>query len=163
MASVLEAAGIVKRFGSLAALDGVDLSLEQGEILGVIGPNGSGKSTLFKVLSGILKPDAGRVRLLGADVTGKPDWRICRMGLALTGQVASPLAEMTVLENAVVAATFGGGQAQPRGQTPGPGNAGAGRTPGPGHVHGRGSHPGPTPQPGIGQGPGHRAQGPAAG
>ncbi len=110
MAAVLQATGIVKRFGSLAALDGVDLSLESGEILGVIGPNGSGKSTLFKVLSGILKPDAGRVRLLGSDITGRPDWRICRLGLALTGQVASPLAEMTVLENAVVAATFGGGK-----------------------------------------------------
>lgn len=110
MAAVLEAQGIVKRFGSLAALDGVDLVVDQGEILGVIGPNGSGKSTLFKVVSGIIKPDQGIVRLMGSDITGKPDWSICRRGMVLTGQVASPLAEMTVMENAVVAATFGGGK-----------------------------------------------------
>lgn len=110
MAPILEAKNIVKRFGSLAALDGVDLVLEQGEVLGVIGPNGSGKSTLFKVISGVLKPDGGVVRLLGRDITGMPDWRICRSGLALTGQIATPLAEMTVIENVFVAATFGGGK-----------------------------------------------------
>lgn len=109
MSHLLEARGLVKSFGALRALDGVDLCLERGERLGVIGPNGSGKSTMFRIVSGVLRPDQGQVLLDGREVTGLPCWKICRLGLALTGQIPAPLTGMTVRENVLAAAMFGGG------------------------------------------------------
>ncbi|HEY8367709.1 MAG TPA: ABC transporter ATP-binding protein [Thermodesulfobacteriota bacterium] len=100
----LVAEGIVKRFGGLTALAGVSLSVEPGEIVGLIGPNGAGKTTLFAILSGFLRPDAGRVRLGERDLTGRPPHEVCRLGVARTFQLVRPFARLSVLENVAVAA-----------------------------------------------------------
>lgn len=102
--AVLSAAGIVRTFEGLRALDGVDLSVSPGELVGLIGPNGSGKTTLLNVLSGVLQPDEGSVRLLGRDVTGARAHRIARMGIARTFQNIRLFPELTVLENIQAAA-----------------------------------------------------------
>ncbi|ADK85422.1 ABC transporter related protein [Desulfarculus baarsii DSM 2075] len=108
---LLEARGLSKSFGALRALDGVNLRLEHGGALGVIGPNGSGKSTMFRLLGGLMRPDAGQAFLEGRPIVGLAAWRVCRLGLALTGQIPQPLSELTVRENVVAAAVFGGGLA----------------------------------------------------
>ncbi len=107
MAKVLEVQGVSKRFLGLKALQGVTLHLEEGEILAVIGPNGAGKSTLLNVISGLLRPDAGRVLLLGEDVTHLPPEARTHLGLGRAFQIPSPLAELTVRENLLVGALFG--------------------------------------------------------
>lgn len=101
---VLEAAGVVRTFEGLRALDGVDLAVGPRELLGLIGPNGSGKTTLLNVLSGVLQPDEGVVRLLGRDVTGLRAHRIARLGVARTFQNIRLFPELTVLENIQAAA-----------------------------------------------------------
>lgn len=95
---------MTKRFGGLVALHRVDLQVEEGEVVGLIGPNGAGKSTLFGVLSGFLRPDEGRVRLLGRDITGRPPHEIARLGVARTFQTLRPFPGMTVLDNLELAA-----------------------------------------------------------
>lgn len=91
-------------FVGLRALDGVSLELCQGEILGVIGPNGSGKTTLINVITGLLKPSAGRIQADGVDITGKPAHKIARVGVARTFQRVKLFRDLTVLENAEVGA-----------------------------------------------------------
>ena len=86
MARVLEVQGVSKRFLGLQALKGVSLGLEEGEILAVIGPNGAGKSTLLNVISGLLRPDSGRVLLLGEDVTHLPPEARTHRGLGRAEQ-----------------------------------------------------------------------------
>ncbi len=95
---------VVKRFGGLTALAGVSLSAAPGEIVGLIGPNGAGKTTLFGVLSGFVRPDAGRVRLGERDLTGRPPHEVCRLGLTRTFQLVRPFARLSVRENVAVAA-----------------------------------------------------------
>jgi ABC-type branched-subunit amino acid transport system ATPase component len=107
--SLLEARDIRKGFGALQALDGVDLRLEQGEVLGVIGPNGSGKTTLFNCMTGNLRPDHGRVLFGGRDITGWPTHRICQAGLVKTSQIVRPFLGMSVLENVLVGGLYGQG------------------------------------------------------
>ena len=101
--ALLEGQGLSKRFGGIAALDGVSFSVEQGTIVGLIGPNGAGKTTLFNVVAGAFPPDSGRVRFKGEDITNLPAHSICRMGVARTFQVTRPFAKMTCLENVAVA------------------------------------------------------------
>jgi branched-chain amino acid transport system ATP-binding protein len=96
---ILEAHGLRKRFGGLGALDGVDLRVRTGTIHGLIGPNGAGKTTLFNLLTGHLRPDAGRVLLDGVDVTGQPPERLVGRGMARTFQTVQLFPEMTALEN----------------------------------------------------------------
>ena len=107
MARVLEVQEVSKRFLGLKALQGVTLHLEAGEILAVIGPNGAGKSTLLNVISGLLRPDVGRVLLLGRDVTVLPPEARAHLGLGRAFQIPSPLPELTVQENLLVGALFG--------------------------------------------------------
>jgi branched-chain amino acid transport system ATP-binding protein len=107
--SLLTAKGVSKNFGALAALNRVDLTLEAGEILGVIGPNGSGKTTLFNCMTGIHKPSAGRVEFDGKDITGKPTHGICRAGLVKTSQIVQPFSGMSVVENVLVGGLYGKG------------------------------------------------------
>ncbi len=102
--ALLELTGIGKNFGGLAALGGVDLSVEPGEILGLIGPNGAGKTTLFNVISGVLPPSAGRIVYDGTDITRWSLHRIARHGLVRTFQQTELFMEMTVLENVQVSA-----------------------------------------------------------
>ncbi|MBI1848519.1 MAG: ABC transporter ATP-binding protein [Candidatus Rokubacteria bacterium] len=99
---VLEIRGLVKRFLGVTAVDGVDLRIERGELVGLIGPNGSGKTTLFNCVTGFLPADAGRVVVRDRDVTGLPPHRIARLGVGRTFQLASVFPRLTVLENLLV-------------------------------------------------------------
>jgi branched-chain amino acid transport system ATP-binding protein len=99
---------VAKSFGAVRAVDQVTLSVEAGLVLGVIGPNGAGKTTLFNLIGGDLRPDAGAIRLRGADITALPPHQRCRRGLGRSYQIPHPFGGMTVFENLLVAATFGG-------------------------------------------------------
>ncbi|MEN2978213.1 ABC transporter ATP-binding protein [Tistrella bauzanensis] len=96
---VLKAEGLVKAWGGVRAVDDVSLVVEAGRMLALIGPNGAGKSTCFGLLNGELMPDAGRVTMLGQDVTGWPPRRIRRLGVGRTFQITRIFASMTVREN----------------------------------------------------------------
>ena len=98
-AELLEARELKVHFGGVHAVDGVDLVLGKGEILGLIGPNGAGKTTLVNALSGFQKPTAGTVLLDGTDVTGWSPHRLARRGLARTFQSVRLFPDLTVLEN----------------------------------------------------------------
>ena len=91
--------GIEKRFGALAALDGIDLAVETGEVLGIIGPNGSGKTTLLNIVTGVYPPAAGRVAFQGTDITGWTGHRIARLGIVRTFQNIRLFPTMTVFHN----------------------------------------------------------------
>lgn len=106
---ILSIQKVTKNFGELKALDAVDVTLNEGVILGMIGPNGSGKTTLFNVISGIYAPASGEVRFKGEKITKKKPHTICRMGIARTFQVVQPFSQMTVLENVTVSALHGRG------------------------------------------------------
>lgn len=108
MAALLELEGLSKSYGALKVIDDLDVRLDEGEALGVVGPNGAGKTTMLHLAAGQLRPDAGRVRLEGRDVTGLPARARCQLGLARTYQVPQPFTGMTVYENVLVGATFGG-------------------------------------------------------
>ncbi len=110
--SILETKSLSIRFGGLVALGGVDLELGRDEILGVIGPNGAGKSTFINVVSGVYLPTSGKVFFNGRDVTLQPAHERCRLGIGRTFQLIHPLADMTVLQNIMVAALFGRGMNQ---------------------------------------------------
>jgi len=105
--SILEARGISKKFGGLAAVDGIDLTIHRGEILGVIGPNGAGKTTFVNCVTGLDKPTAGTIVFNGQDITKTPSYRIGRLGMARTFQVVKPLRQLTVRENVATGAMFG--------------------------------------------------------
>ena len=98
-ATALEARGLTVHFGGVHAIDGVDLTLTKGEILGLIGPNGAGKTTLVNALSGFQRPTAGRILVGGMDVTGWSPHRLARLGLARTFQSVRMFPDLTVLEN----------------------------------------------------------------
>jgi branched-chain amino acid transport system ATP-binding protein len=97
--SVLRVEGIVKRFGGVHALRGVDLEIRAGERRAVLGPNGAGKTTLFGVISGSEFPTAGTIELLGQSVTNLPEANRARLGLARTFQTSRVFSGLTVLEN----------------------------------------------------------------
>ena len=112
MAPILRFDKISKRFGAVVVADAIDFALAEGEALGIIGPNGAGKTTLFGMASGTVAPDAGRVIFAGVDITPLPPERRCRMGIGRSFQIPQPFNGMTVFENLVVAAAFGGGRAE---------------------------------------------------
>ena len=107
-ALLLAVRGVAKSFKGVRALDGVDLDVRTGEILGVIGPNGSGKSTLINIVSGHFRADAGSARFEDSDLLALPAHRIARSGIARTYQIPRPFAHLTVRDNVVLAAMFGG-------------------------------------------------------
>ena len=107
-AAVLLLEDVVKLFRGLRALDGVSLSVAEGEIVGLIGPNGSGKTTLLNVASGVLRPTAGRVVVGGVDATGRRPHELARLGVGRTFQQIRLFAEMTVSENVEVGAVARG-------------------------------------------------------
>ena len=92
------------RFGGVMAVDGVSFQMEEGSLLGLIGPNGAGKTTLLRLLTGVVAPDAGAVRLMGEDITGLPVHARTRRGLALSQQIVKPLRALTVAENVMLTA-----------------------------------------------------------
>src|SRR5258707_10509362 len=112
MPPILALDKISKRFGAIVVAQEIDLSLGEGEALGIIGPNGAGKTTLFGIASGTTQPDAGRVVFAGSDITRLAPERRCRMGIGRSFQIPQPFNGMTVFENLVVAAAFGGGQSE---------------------------------------------------
>ena len=100
---ILRIEGLAKRFGGVEALGGVNLSVLPGDFRAIIGPNGAGKTTFFNTMTGLLRPDAGRVIFEGRDVTGEPPHRLARRGVARTFQITSVFADLTALENVQVA------------------------------------------------------------
>jgi branched-chain amino acid transport system ATP-binding protein len=108
---LLEIRGLRKSFGSLNVADNISLSVRAGETLGIIGPNGAGKTTLFGLIAGSLRPSGGSIMLDGVDITGLPPHRRCRAGIARSNQIPQPFARLTVFENCLAAASFGGGAA----------------------------------------------------
>jgi branched-chain amino acid transport system ATP-binding protein len=112
MTTILALEKITKRFGAVVVASAIDLALAEGEALGIIGPNGAGKTTLFAIAAGTIAPDGGRVIFAGADITRLPPERRCRLGMARTFQIPQPFGGMTVFENVVVAAAFGGGRSE---------------------------------------------------
>ena len=107
---MLRVEGLTKRFGGVAAIDGVTLSFPTGSLTAVIGPNGAGKSTFFNLISGGLAPDAGRVLLDDADITGLSRAAIVKRGIGRAFQVASIFPTMTVAENLMAAVAAHRGQ-----------------------------------------------------
>jgi branched-chain amino acid transport system ATP-binding protein len=108
MTVLLAIENLNKRFGGLAAVQELSFTVGEHEILGLIGPNGAGKSTLFNLINGVFAPDSGRVMFRGADITGMAPYLVARAGLARTHQIVQPLGAMSVRDNCVVGACFGG-------------------------------------------------------
>ncbi len=104
---VLETRGLVKEFGGIRALADLDLTLYEGEILGLIGPNGAGKTTFINVVTGLDRATGGEIRLRGESITKASTHHIARLGLARTFQVTRPFRHLSVLENVAVGAMFG--------------------------------------------------------
>jgi branched-chain amino acid transport system ATP-binding protein len=94
---------LTRSFGSLVAVNGVDVSVRRGELRSIIGPNGAGKTTFFRLVAGEMAPSAGRVVFEGADITGLPQHRVCRLGIAKSYQITNIFPHLTVLENVRVA------------------------------------------------------------
>jgi branched-chain amino acid transport system ATP-binding protein len=112
MAPMLALEKISKRFGAVVVATDVDLTLDDGEALGIIGPNGAGKTTLFGIITGTVTPDTGRIVFGETDITRLTPERRCRLGIARSFQIPQPFTGMTVFENLVVAAAFGGGRGE---------------------------------------------------
>ena len=99
----LQVESLTKNFGGITAVNRASFQISKGEIVGLIGPNGSGKTTLLRLITGILKPDAGRVTFKGEDLTGRRPWYIVEKGIAGTFQVAKPFRRLPCLVNVLVA------------------------------------------------------------
>lgn len=102
--SYFEIKGLAKSFGGLMALYDINLSIEKGEIVGLIGPNGSGKTTLFNCINNFCTPDQGQILFKGHRIDGFPTHRICKLGIARTFQIVKPLKRLTVLDNVMAGA-----------------------------------------------------------
>lgn len=107
MTALLELSDLRKRFGGLTAVDGVTLSLGEGEVAGLLGPNGSGKTTVLNMISGALAPSSGAIHLGGRRISGLKPHRIARLGVARTFQLVRILPSLSVLENVTAAIAFG--------------------------------------------------------
>jgi branched-chain amino acid transport system ATP-binding protein len=109
---VLALERVSKAFGAVRAADGVSLTVGVREVLGIIGPNGAGKTTVFNLIGGDVRADAGTIRFQGADITRLAPHQRCRRGIGRSYQIPHPFGGMTVYENLLVAATFGGGRSE---------------------------------------------------
>src|SRR5437867_3352758 len=109
-AALLALDGVSKSYGALKVTDRISFEVRSGETLGILGPNGAGKTTLFNLITGDVKADGGRIEYEGRDVSGLRPHQRCRAGIGRSYQVPQPFGHMTVFENLVTAACFGGGQ-----------------------------------------------------
>ena len=103
----LELSGVTKRFGGVAAVDGVTFEVANGEIVGIIGPNGAGKTTLLNCISGLYPLDGGDIRWRGSSIAGMAPHRVAKLGIGRTFQIVRPFGSMTVRENAAIGSMFG--------------------------------------------------------
>jgi len=103
---LLKCIGVSKRFGGLQALKNVDFNLNEGEIAGLVGPNGSGKSTLLNLISGVYKPDNGKIFFVNEDISKMPPYKICAKGITKTAQTVQSFPEMTATENVLTSVLF---------------------------------------------------------
>lgn len=104
---LLNVEGLCKSFGGLMAINHLDFYVDEGEIVGVIGPNGSGKTTSLNLLTGFIKPNAGKVIFHGEDITGLPRYRVTQKGIARTFQLCKPFLDFTALQNVMVGRVYG--------------------------------------------------------
>jgi branched-chain amino acid transport system ATP-binding protein len=109
VAALLEVEGLYKHFGAIVVADDVTFSLEHATCLGVIGPNGAGKSSVFNMIAGTLAPEAGRIWFNGREITKLPVHLRARLGIVRAFQIPQPFPHLTVYENLLVAACYGGG------------------------------------------------------
>jgi branched-chain amino acid transport system ATP-binding protein len=100
--AILEVKKLVKSFGGLRAVDGLNLTIEEGQIFGLIGPNGAGKSTAFNCIAGVYPPTAGEIFFYSEKANNQKPWDLCRKGLARTFQIVKPFASKSVLYNVMV-------------------------------------------------------------
>jgi len=112
MTVVLETAGLMKSFGGVQVIDDLSMQLHDGEALGIVGPNGAGKTTFFNLVSGVYRPDSGRVEFKGKDVTHTARQDICRLGLGRTYQIPKPFSDMNVFENVLVCSAYARGMSE---------------------------------------------------
>jgi branched-chain amino acid transport system ATP-binding protein len=106
---LLSCHGVCKYFGAMAAVKDLSFEVRRGEIFGIGGPNGAGKTTLFDVISGVVPPDDGKIVFAGQDITRAPPHRVCHLGVARMFQSTVAFDSMTVRDNVLVGAMFGGG------------------------------------------------------
>ena len=107
MTVVLETTGLMKSFGGVQVIDDLSVQLNDGEALGIVGPNGAGKTTMFNLITGVYRPDAGRVTFKEKDITHLARQDRCREGIGRTFQIPKPFADMSVFENVLVCAAYG--------------------------------------------------------
>ena len=103
---------VSKRYGAVTVAEEFDLEVGGGEALGIIGPNGAGKTSLFNLIAGTVRCDAGTVHFRGRDVTRLGAAERCRLGMSRSFQIPHPFSGMTVFENVIVGAAFGGGMSE---------------------------------------------------
>ncbi len=108
--ALLRLEGVSKSFGALTVTDNVSFAVEPGQALGIIGPNGAGKSTLFNLITGNIAPGAGTIEFDGVDVTRQPPMQRVVAGIGRSFQIPQPFTNLSVYENLLVAAQFGGGR-----------------------------------------------------
>jgi branched-chain amino acid transport system ATP-binding protein len=108
MTVLLQLKAVSKHYGALKAVDDVSIAVADGEALGVIGPNGAGKTSLFNLITGDVAPTAGRIEFKGLDMTAAPPHARSRLGIGRSYQIPHPFANMTVFENLLVGAIYGG-------------------------------------------------------
>jgi branched-chain amino acid transport system ATP-binding protein len=110
--TLLEIDCVTKRYGALTVADKLSLTVGDREALGVVGPNGAGKTTMFNLITGDVAPNEGRILFEGVDITAMPPHARCRAGIGRSYQIPHPFAKMTVFENLLVGAMFGGGETE---------------------------------------------------
>jgi len=104
---LLECVGVSKTFGGVQAVRKVNLYVDEGQIAGLVGPNGSGKSTLLNLISGVYKPDSGKILFNDKDISRLPPYTICARGITKTSQTVQSFPDMTALENVLIGVQFG--------------------------------------------------------
>jgi len=110
MMGILSISGIQKHFGGITVLDGINMELEEGKLYQLIGPNGSGKTTLINVVSGLLKPDEGKITFDGHDITQKGLYDTYKIGLVRTWQIPQPFTNLTTMENIMISSSGNSGE-----------------------------------------------------